>query len=70
MGQRPIYSREELAAIRAAFQTEAPVNCPRCLVELESNPVPRPTAVSYVRHRLWLLCPGCGRSAVVDRPRD
>ncbi len=43
--------------------------CPRCGSELETREVPPSGQVSYVRSRVWLLCGGCGGTAVVDRRR-
>ena len=61
-----IFSRLELAELRERRRQGAPLRCPRCQVELEARPVPRPPGVSYVRRRTWHLCPRCGRSAVLD----
>ena len=44
-------------------------SCPRCGTVLESRDVPASTEVAYVRDRIWLVCGGCGASAVVDRRR-
>lgn len=48
---------------------EGPPTCPHCQSTLERREVPPRGDVSYVRERVWLLCGGCGRSAVLDRPR-
>ena len=32
-----------------------------------TQPVPAPPAVSYVRHRVWIVCLECKRSASLDR---
>lgn len=63
----PIFSRQELAAIRAQVEGGAAPRCPRCEVALVSQGVPRPPQVSYVRNRTWYLCPSCRASAVLDR---
>ena len=41
--------------------------CPVCAVPLDERSVPPREDVSYVRDRVWLVCPSCRRSAVVDR---
>jgi hypothetical protein len=43
--------------------------CPGCQAPLARHPVPAPAAVSYVRHRLLVICPRCHRSATLDLPR-
>ena len=43
--------------------------CPRCAGALELRDVPPRPEVSYVRDRVWLVCGGCGASAVIDRRR-
>jgi hypothetical protein len=43
--------------------------CPRCGSALERREVPPRSDVSYVRNRIWLLCGGCGATAVLDRDR-
>ena len=43
--------------------------CPRCGAALEVRDVPPRPEVAYVRDRVWLLCGGCGGSAVLDRRR-
>lgn len=67
--RRQIFSRDELTQLRRLLDQGHPLSCPRCGVTLESNPVPRPPGVAYVRRRQWYLCPACGRSAVLDLPR-
>lgn len=41
--------------------------CPRCDASMSLRRVPPREEVAYVRDRLWLSCPACGRNAVVDR---
>jgi hypothetical protein len=43
--------------------------CPRCGSALDRREVPPRADVSYVRDRIWLLCGGCGATAVLDRER-
>lgn len=41
--------------------------CPRCQVPLDRRAVPPRRDVSYVRDRLWLVCPVCHGTIVLDR---
>jgi len=50
----------------AALRTGEVPRCPFCDVELSRQEVARTQEVAYVRHRVWLLCPTCRRSASVD----
>jgi uncharacterized protein with PIN domain len=50
---------------RAVADGEAVV-CPVCETPVAIRAVERPDEVSYVRHRVWLLCPSCKRTAAVD----
>ena len=63
------YSAEERRRLAAAWRAGDPVSCPRCGIPLQARSVPRPDAVSYVRTRSWLTCPGCGGALVADDPR-
>jgi len=59
-------SDEERRIARDIGDGSEPV-CPRCGTSLDEWSVaPRPD-VSYVRSRLWLVCPSCHRSLVLDR---
>jgi hypothetical protein len=53
----------ELAAARGE-----PLRCPVCDIALSEQPVAHPPEISYVRRRLWLLCPHCRRTASIDLP--
>jgi endogenous inhibitor of DNA gyrase (YacG/DUF329 family) len=53
----------------AALGGPAPVPCPACGEAMEQRAVPPRSEVSYVRDRVWLVCPGCQRSVVFDRRR-
>ena len=44
-------------------------DCPRCGAPLEQRAVPPRPDVYYVRDRVWLLCGGCGATAVLERGR-
>lgn len=54
-----------LARLLAAGEESPP--CPRCGTPLERRNVPPRPEVSYVRHRIWLLCAGCGAEGVLER---
>lgn len=55
--------RRELG--RALARGEAP-SCPVCDEALSQRAVPPSRQVSYVRRRVWLLCPSCKRTGAVD----
>ena len=59
------YTGAEVRALSAAAEDH--LVCPRCGSPLDRRPIPPRPDVSYVRTRLWVVCPGCHRSAVVDR---
>ena len=63
------FTTTEESRIRAAVRAGADVPCPRCGCLMEPHDIPPIDDVSYVRHRLWLLCVGCRRGIVLDRPR-
>jgi hypothetical protein len=62
------FTVEERRRIAEAAAGPGPIRCPVCGIELSVNDVPPSRQVSYVRHRLWVICPGCHRSAAVDAP--
>lgn len=60
------YTREERHALREAARRGGPLHCPACGAELARREIePRPE-LPYVRRRIWLICPRCRRTAVVD----
>lgn len=61
------YTHEEIHALGTAMGLGHPLDCPRCSVPLDRRSVPPRRDVSYVRDRLWLVCPSCHRSVVLDR---
>lgn len=61
------YGSRDAAEMRRAFRSGEAVECPRCGVAMDRRPVPPRTDVSYVRDRVWLLCPGCRGTLVMDR---
>ena len=67
MPDRDRFTHAEERALAAVVRSDRPAECPRCAILLDARAVPPRPDVSYVRDRVWLVCPGCGRSAVVDR---
>ena len=71
-GGRPAgaFQAAELRALRVALESrndpERAIPCPACTVPLSERDVPTPRDLPYVRHRVWLICTGCGRSGAVD----
>ena len=63
---RPAYDREQRRALQAAARLGEPLVCPACAAALEPIPVEPPPGVPYVRHRVLVVCGGCGRSAALD----
>lgn len=61
------YSPEEERELREALATPPPHFCPRCGSRLVFTPIRPNPGVSYVRSRVLLQCPGCGRRAALDR---
>lgn len=61
------YTREEERELARTVRGGRDPDCPRCQAPLDRREVPPRPEVSYVRRRLWLVCPECRRSAVVDR---
>lgn len=61
---------ERSALGRALARGETP-DCPACGASLSQRPVTPSQQVSYVRRRVWLLCPSCRRTGAVDvRPEN
>ena len=61
------YSREERLALEQALQRHAELRCPVCGSSMNRQDVVPPANVSYVRHRVWLMCAGCKRSVSLDQ---
>ncbi len=61
------FSREQERAIGRLVREGGRPLCPTCAVTLDERAVPPREDVSYVRDRVWLVCPSCRRSTVVDR---
>ena len=64
---REPFSAHEVRALFAALDGDRPLRCPRCSTPLDRHPVPPRRDVSYVRDRVWLVCPGCQATGVLDR---
>lgn len=61
------YSSEAARAMRRAYHAGEEVRCPRCRVAMDRRRVPPRRDVSYVRDRVWLTCPACRGTLVLDR---
>jgi ribosomal protein S27AE len=61
------YTDEETRTLLHDFLEGRSLLCPRCGVPMDARPVHPRRDVSYVRDRLWLVCPRCRRTAVLDR---
>jgi ribosomal protein S27AE len=61
------FTGEETKELTRAFLAQGSLLCPRCGVPMDARPVPPRPDVSYVRDRLWLVCPRCHRTVVLDR---
>ncbi len=64
------YSHDDIRTLEASLAAALPLVCPRCGTPLDRREVPPRRDVSYVRERVWLVCPRCHRGVVLDlRPR-
>ena len=61
------FSPEQVREIARVVREGAHPLCPQCGARLDERAVPPRQDVSYVRDRVWLVCPSCRRSTVVDR---
>ena len=61
------YLAAEVRGIKQMFHAGGDVTCPRCDVAMDRRDIPPRSDVSYVRDRVWLTCPSCHATAVVDR---
>jgi hypothetical protein len=61
------FTHEQVRDLERTVREGARPVCPVCAVLLDERSVPPRGDVSYVRDRVWLLCPSCRRGAVVDR---
>ena len=62
-----VFTRDQLAKLGEAVRAGRPPSCPACGAKLDQRSVPPREDVSYVRDRVWLVCPSCHRSTVLDR---
>ena len=62
-----VFTPDELTALGREVRRGGAVRCPACGSALDQRPVPPRTDVSYVRDRVWLVCPSCHRNGVIDR---
>jgi hypothetical protein len=58
--------RLEQAVAASGRQDHAGLLCPACGAALTVTNVAADARISYVRHRVWVVCPSCHRSASVD----
>jgi hypothetical protein len=63
------FTTQEEQELEAAMARRETPSCPRCSGAFTLQSVPPRSDVPYVRDRIWLVCEGCGRSALLDRRR-
>ncbi|SVD12188.1 uncharacterized protein METZ01_LOCUS365042 [marine metagenome] len=61
------FTAEQEKALAEAFGAKSQLTCPVCTVTMDQRPVRPRQDVSYVRDRIWFICPSCRRSIVLDR---
>jgi len=61
------FTPEQLAQLAPVVRRGEPARCPACGSAVDQRPVPPRADVSYVRDRVWLVCPACHRTGVIDR---
>ena len=61
------FTHQQVRELERDVRTGTRPYCPVCAVPLDDRAVPPREDVSYVRDRIWLVCPTCKRSTVVDR---
>jgi hypothetical protein len=61
------FSQDQLADLGRRVRRGEHPPCPACGATLDEQSVPPRTDVSYVRDRIWLVCPACHRNGVIDR---
>ena len=64
---RESFDASETHELEEELRSGSVLLCPRCEVPLDTRAIPPRQDVSYVRDRVWLSCPECQRSAVLDR---
>lgn len=60
------FSRAERAELERALKRKEALMCPECGIALTQQAVVPPENVPYVRHRVWIMCVRCRRSAAVN----
>lgn len=60
------YSAAQRRTLGQAIRAGVAPDCPVCGTPVVVRAVERPEEVAYVRHRVWILCPACKRTAAVD----
>jgi hypothetical protein len=60
------FSRAQRVALETALKQKEPLMCPECGIVLTQQSVVPPANVPYVRHRVWLMCTKCRKSAAVN----
>jgi hypothetical protein len=61
------FTRDQLTTLAEVVRKGGHPACPACAVPLDEQAVPPRADVAYVRDRVWLVCPSCHRTAVLDR---
>ena len=61
------FTPDQLTALAHEVRRGGRAVCPECGSAVDQRPVPPRSDVSYVRDRVWLVCPTCHRSGVIDR---
>jgi hypothetical protein len=64
----PGFSADQRRTLERLAAADGPLPCPACGGPMSRSPVGPTNRVSYVRHRVWLICTACRRSASVDLP--
>jgi hypothetical protein len=61
------YDAPQRRALETSLRAHEPLMCPVCAVALTTHTVGRPQEVSYVRQRVFVICPQCKRRAGLDK---
>jgi hypothetical protein len=60
------YSRAQRVTLEKAVKERAVLVCPECGGRMTQQAVVPASNVPYVRHRVWVMCMECRRSASLD----
>lgn len=60
------YSRAQRVILEQAVKQKAELVCPECGGRMTRQAVVPASNVPYVRHRVWVMCMECRRSASLD----